>query len=194
MEIMIFILGNVFWPENVQTAVLRHWTQGYAAFVEWRLVVLHTRRSERYCTEMLVRMLDLVFQRFWTGNEAFVKTSCSTALLCFQRIGKLEMLETLHRSFQDLDDLIGSRVDSLFELSSTPVASKGYATVPSNSTPKQRRSTTLSVSPSVRRVHREWQSMLQSLFRRSYICEPTTLRDYHQRKWLNSFALRTKMV
>ena len=139
MEIMIFILGNAFWPENVRTAVLRHWTQSYAAFVEWRLVVLHTRRSERYCTEMLVRMLDLVFQRFWTGNEAFVKTSCSTALLCFQRIGELEMLETLRRSFQDLDDLIGSRVDFLAELSSTPVASKGYATVPSNSTPKQRR-------------------------------------------------------
>ena len=44
--------------------------QSYVAFVEQRLVVLHTGRRESYCTEMLVRMIDLVLQQFWTGNKA----------------------------------------------------------------------------------------------------------------------------
>ena len=65
------------------------------------------------CADARSHLSAILSQQQGKGIEAFIETSCSTALLCFQCIGELDRLEKLRRSFKDLDDLIGSRTDSL---------------------------------------------------------------------------------
>ena len=113
------------------------------------------------CADAKSRLSAILNQRRGKGIEAFAETSCSTALLCFQCIGELDRLEALRRSFQDLDDLIGSRADSLvlIELPTTPVAPKRSATAPSSSTPKRWRLAPHFGSPFVRRVQESAQRL-----------------------------------
>ena len=146
---MIFISGIVFWPENVRTAEIGQSTESYDAehgtivllssgdsSVTWKRMIL----LRNACVDARSLLSAILSQRQWKGIKVFVQTSCLTVLLCFQCIGDLDRLETLRRSFQELDDLIGSRADSLASsaLPSTPVAPKRSATVPSSSTSKWR--------------------------------------------------------
>ena len=83
------------------------------------------------------------------------------ALLCFQCIDELDRLEALQRSFQDLDDFIGSLTDSLvlIESPTMPVAPKRSATAPSSSTAKRRRLAPRFGSPFVRCVRESAQRL-----------------------------------
>ena len=65
------------------------------------------------CVDARYLLSAILNQRQGKGIKAFVETSSSTVLLCFQCTGDLDRLDILRRSFQELDDLIGSRADSI---------------------------------------------------------------------------------
>ena len=113
VEIIIFTSCNAFWPENLRTleisqSIVRCWNMELCCFCRAKGSSATHRKKRKLlhrdaCTDARFCLLAILNQRRGKGIEAFAEISCSIDLLCFQCIGELDRLETLRRSFQDLD-------------------------------------------------------------------------------------------
>ena len=113
VELIIFISGNSFWTENLQTAEISQsfvlcWNIKLCCFCRTKISSAKHKKKRKLlhrdaCADARSCLSAILNQRREKEIEAFAETSCSMALLCFQCIGELDRLEALRRSFQDLD-------------------------------------------------------------------------------------------